>query len=288
MLGTDRKRELLPTALRYFLQLVSSYPVVMLAGFPLSRLLSVFGLSGEHPSQTHFAGYLALSCLFVGPFIGWVVGHKVPSFVPSGRWIWVLPTVIFCPGVAGDLLSRQQIPWLPESVFATGSNEGLGVFLVTLPACSALGYSIGMALVTPKAKWTKLPRLGPMPHPATIILAWVALVGILAILAHRFEMSRIESWSRVRTVIGRPGLWLSADPNLLCSAPASNRGRLLPTATLVEGLERRACVKDRLLDADAPESAGSWNIERVKVLNGSNAGVEGWVLDYGLLETLKP
>ena len=285
MLETAREPKLVPAAVRYFLQLVFSYPVVVLAGYPLSRLLSVFGLSGEHPSQTYFAGYLALSCLLVGPFIGWAVGRKVPSFVPSGRWIWVLPAAALFPGMAGAVLSRQQVLWLPEYFFATSANEGLGVFLFTLPACSALAYSIGMAFVAPKPGWTKLST---MLNPATIIVAWVAVVGILAIQARRFEISRIESWSRVRTVIGRPGLWLSADPNLLCTAPMSNSGRLLPTATMVQSLERRTCVKDRLLDAGAPELAGSWNIERVKVLSGSNAGAEGWVWDYGLLETLKP
>ena len=91
-------------------------------------------------------------CLFVGIAIGWIVGRTAPSSVPIGRWIWVLPAFVVFPGMASEEFSSQLVPWLPEYFFATGSNEGLAVFFGMLPAFSALGYSIGMALFGTKTK----------------------------------------------------------------------------------------------------------------------------------------
>lgn len=259
----------------------------MLASVPFSALLSILGLSGEHPSHTHFAGYEGIVCLFVGIAVGWIIGRKVPAFVPIGRWIWVLPAIVVFPDMVREGLSSQPVPWLPEEFFATGGNEGLGVFLLMLPTFSAAGYSIGMALVGTKQKWARLTHLSPMPHAVTVIMAWLVVFTILALSAHSFERSRIEKWSRVRTVIDRPGLSLSTDANQLCSTRTSSGGLLLPTGTMVEGLERRVCFNRRVLDEDVQRPAGSWSVERVKVLTGSNGGVEGWVLAYGLLEELQ-
>lgn len=257
----------------------------MLASFPFSSLLSAFGLSGEHPSNVYFAGYRALACLFVGPLVGWVVGLKIPLFVVTGRWIWLLPAVVFIPDLVREGLNPQPVPY-SGYLFATGGEGVLGVDLFTLPAVSALGYSIGMAFVGANRRWPKLARLRPQRRVITITLACVALFSALAILAHQFERSRIERWSRVRSLIDN--LWLSPDPMLVCSGPTSENGIPLKGMIMVEGLERRVCGKDKLLDADAPRPAGSWVVERVKVLNGPNAGVQGWVLEYGLRETMRP
>jgi hypothetical protein len=283
----DDSSGFLTAALRYFLQLLVFCPVVMLAGIPFSALLSILGLSGEHPSHTRFAGYEGLVCLFVGITVGWIMGRKVPSFVPIGRWIWVLPAIVVFPDMVREGLRSQPVPWLPEEFFATGGNEGLGVFFFMLPTFSAVGYSIGMALVGTKSQWAKLTRLSPMPHAVTMTVAWVALFSLLILFAHNFERSRIERWSRVRTVIDRPGLSLSSDANQICTTRTSRGGLLLPTGTMVEGLERRVCFNRRLLDEDAPRPADSWSVERVRVLTGSNGGAEGWVLAYGLLEELQ-
>lgn len=224
-------------------------------------------------------------CLFVGPVVGWGVGRKQPSFVSTGRWIWVLPSLFLSWKIA-DELTFQRIPGLPESFFAVGpAIASLIVDLLTLPAFSALGYSIGMALVGANRKRSKLARLRPKWRVVTITLACVALFSALATLAHQFESSKIERWSTVRSVIDN--LWLSTDANYLCSGPTSENGILLTRAIMVEGRERRVCGKDKLLDAGAPPPAGSWVVERVRVLNGPNAGVEGWVLAYRLLETMR-
>jgi hypothetical protein len=279
---TNDSPDFLKAAWRYFLQLLFC-PVIILASAPFQPLLSIAGFSGEHSSQIYFAGYEGIVCIFVGVAVGWITGRNVRAFVPIGRWIWVLPIVVVFPGIAGKVLNPQPIPWLPEEFFATGDNEGVGVFLM-LSACSAVGYSIGMAFAGTKLKWEKLI---PPPLALTITVACVALFCLLTVFAHSFERSRIEMWSRVRTVIDRPGLSLSTDANQLCSTRTSAGGRLLQTGTMVEGLERRICFNRRVLDEDVQPPEGSWSVERVRVLTGSNGGAEGWVMTYGLMEKLQ-
>jgi len=273
--------------LRYFLQLLVFCPVIVLASVPFSALLSILGLSGEHPSNTHFAGYEGIVCLFVGIAVGWIIGRKVPECVPIGRWIWVLPAIVVFPDMVREGLSSQPVPWLPDEFFATPGNEGLGVFFFMRPTLSAVGYSIGMALVGTNPKWAKLTRLSPMPLAVTITMAWGAIFGLLVLSARGFESSRIERWSRVRTVIDRPGLSVSTDANQLCMTNKSTGGLLLPTGTMVERLEGRVGSNRGVLDEDVPRPADSWSIERVRVLTGSNGGAEGWVPAYGLLEELQ-
>lgn len=264
----------LTPALRYFLHLAVVWPSIMLASVPFSALLSSLGLNGGQRGYRHFAGYQGIVCLFIGIAAGWIIGRSAPAFVPIGRWIWVLPAVVVVPDMVREVLNSRPVPWLPGEFFSTGEN--LGVILFMLPTVSALGYSFGMALVGTKPALAKLTSRSPMPHVATITAAWVALFCVLVSLAHSFEHSRIERWSRVRTVIDRPGLSLSGSANDLCATGTSTRGILLPSGTMVEALESRNCF--------TPEPSGSWTIERVKVLTGSNGGAEGWVLAYGLLE----
>lgn len=257
----------------------------MLASVPISALLAIAGLSGGSRPQTHFAGYQGVVCLFVGMAAGWITGRKVPAFVPIGRWIWVLPAVVVFPDMAREVLGSTPVPWLPEEFFSTG--EGGGVFFLMLPTFSALGYSAGMALIDTKPIWARLTSRMPIPHAVTMTLAWVALFVLLLVVAHSFEGWRIEKWSRVRTVIERPGLSLSGSANDLCAAGTSGGGPLLRTGTMVEGLESLACFNHRLLDRNAAEPAGSWSVERVKVLTGPAGGAEGWVSGYGLLEEMQ-
>jgi hypothetical protein len=282
---TDDQSELviLPWVLRYFLQLLCSYPAVSIAIIPFSAVLSRLGFSGELSSNKFFAGYEALLCLFVGPFIGWIVGHLKPSFVSSGRWIWILPAMIIVPDMVRQLL-HQSIPWIPEYFFATNANERLGVYLGTLPTCSAVGYSIGMF-------FTRVRRFRSVIKAAIVTIAGVALFCLFASLLRKFENSRLESWARVRTVIDRAGLPFSADVRLLCGPKdlASSRAFLLRSGTYVETLERRGCSEDQLVDVNALPPAtvgnpGPFLLDRVRVLSGPLAGSEGWVLEYGLLE----
>lgn len=287
MFETDNSSGVLTRILQYLLQLLTACPLIILVSDPFSAVLRILGLSGEHSSHTHFAGYEGIACMFVGIVVGWFTGRKTSAFVLTGRWIWVLPAIVTFPDMIRQGLNLQPVPRLPEEFFATGGNEGLGVVLFMFPTFSAIGYSIGMALVGTKPRWARLTRHIPLPHAATITVVGFLPFTVLALSAHTFERSRIEKWSRIRTVIERPGLSLSADANQLCSARTSGDGLLLPIGTMVEGLERRVCSGNRVLDKNVQRSADSWSVERVRVLTGSNGGVEGWVPAYGLLEELQ-
>lgn len=255
----------LPSILRYFSQLIVSYPLAMLAGLPLSAALSVLGL-GEHGQDIYFAGYRAMVCLVAGSFIGWIIGRRVPHLVPTGRWIWALPGFVVFLAIVGDFLVSMSIPWLPETFFATSSNEGLGVYLLTLPAFSALGYSVGMALVGKRLS-------------GVAVLASALLFSILVVFAHEFERSRIEAWSRTKFVMDTQGLRFSRDPYILCS---SGEAQLLRSGTAVEAMEYRDCGPGRLLEKDEQRRPGMWSVVRVKILDGPSRGAQGWVLAYGI------
>jgi hypothetical protein len=124
---------------RYFAQLAFSYPATLLASIPLTALLARYGFSGDDLPGVHFAGFEILACLLMGPSVGWAVGRFKPSLVRTGCWIWILPVSIVLPDALRE--SRHlSLANLPAYLFATGANEGLGVYLFTLPACAAAGY----------------------------------------------------------------------------------------------------------------------------------------------------
>lgn len=279
--GNPAELSVARTLLYYCLQLILCYPATMLAVLPVAALLRAFGLSGDLPSQIHFAGYQALLCLFIGPIVGWTAGRLVPSLVSTGRWLWVLPAAVLIFSIVAA--KNQPVPWLPEEFFASSDNEGIGVYFLTLPSCAALGYSIGMVL---RGAYRKRAS-GPGLHPVVRILL-VAVIGALfvpsAALMHRFERVKMESWSKVRFVIDPSGLRFSPDPNLLCAATSA----ALPLLRAhLESLESRTCSGGRLLDNGATPPRDSFVIEKVRVLDGTDTGRVGWVPSYGLLETVR-
>jgi len=267
---------LLPLALSYFLQLLLSYPFLLLAIAPFSFVLSRCGLSGEHPGRIHFAGYDALLCLFIGPVIGWAVGRRVPWLASAGCWIWFLPALGVLPDIVDALFRPEPVPHLPDFIFATGGKGSVGVDLFTLPACAAAGYSLGMvlSLKRPLSKVT-------LRQVVTLVLAGAGLFSLLAAAAHGFEQEKFERWSRVRTVIDHSGLKLSHDARLPCASPFNGSAPvLLPDWTQVETLGRSGCENGHLIDVDSRTNV--LTLEKVRVLTGSYAGTEGWVCSYGL------
>jgi hypothetical protein len=256
----------------------------MLAAWPASALLRACGLHGDHPPHIYFAGYQALLCLFVGPIPGWITGRMAPSLAPTGRWTWVIGAMVLIPSIVHATATRP-VPWLPEEFFVTGANEGLSVVLLTLPACSAIGYSIGMLLlgIFPNSRGAGTNRL---VRGLLVFGTGIGLFLPCAAILHKFERTKIEGWSRVRFIIDPLGLRFSPDPNFLCSAPTGVALPLLRPA-IVESLESRICGEDHLLELGTSPPLNSFSIERVKVLNGPNAGSQGWVPAYGLQKTVR-
>src|ERR1700679_1440987 len=178
--------------LSYLLQFVLCYPAVLLASWPISALLSQLGFTGSHPGSVLFAGYEAIACLFAGPILGWCAGRVSPKLTAAGRWIWVIPVGLIFWDLASTALNGRGVygvAWLPENLFATGDNEGIGVFFFTLPACSLAGYSVGISLAGKRLTWLTNPQ-----NASLSAMAVVALFTALLLLAHNVERDDIDKW----------------------------------------------------------------------------------------------
>jgi hypothetical protein len=82
-----------------------------------------------------------------GSLLGFVIQRRYPDFASSGRFIWVLPTLVFGVLVVKDLaiLSVKDV----VSEILGGGNQGesgLVGLLVGYPAWSSLSYSGGVYL----------------------------------------------------------------------------------------------------------------------------------------------
>jgi hypothetical protein len=277
----------LRVAFRYFAQLVFSYPATLLVSRPLTALFSRYGLSGEHGRGVHFGGYEALACLLLGPIIGWAVGRFKPSLIPAGCWIWIIPVAMVVPDALWEL-RHASLAYLPSNFFVTGSNEGLGVYLFTLPACAAAGYSLGMVLLSLNRRWPAATRLHLVSRGAILLLVAGASLGFLGVRLHDFERVTFERRAKIRFTIS-DALQVSPDPKLFCEEYAPTRYLpLLPHGTVVEKLDRRACRGEEVVDADTPLPRGKDHysligVEKIRVLEGPDAGLVGWVLVSGLL-----
>lgn len=272
--------------LLYLSQSFLFYPEAMLVAKPIAALMGLIGLSGNYPSHIHFAGYDALICAFIsGPLVAYITARLFPVTILSGRWIWLLP-------VAGALILSltarsgppQNVPYLPALLFETAGEGALGPFLFTYPICSAIGYSLGMILAGLRRDWLS-PTAAKFHLPTIAVpVSFAAVLCVAVVLLHGFEREKITKWSQVRRVIS--ALQLSRNAEALCSG---SPGELpLTWGTMVQSLETRNCGGDHLLEAGAPPQPRSWTLEKVRVLDGPNAGTEGWVLAYGLLETVQP
>ncbi len=198
-------------------------------------------------------------------------------------WVPASPVVISL--IVKAMLPPQRVPWLPEEFFVTAGNEGLSVVLLTLPACSAMGYSIGVLLAGGFRSRTGGGRAGLARQLLLLALISLALLVPLTSVVHKFEQTRVLGWSKVRSIIEPLGLPISTDPNLLCAAPTGARLHLLRPA-MVESLGNGVCSGGRLIETKGPQTSSAFSIERVKVLDGPEAGRGAGFSRTGFSETL--
>ncbi|HLK46573.1 MAG TPA: hypothetical protein VKT49_00480 [Bryobacteraceae bacterium] len=178
-----------------------------------------------------------------------------------------MPVSVMLPATIGEVLRPQPVPILSDNLFETG-GESLGVYLFALPTCAAIGYSIGMALARGDRKPFATSTV------ACIAVCALSVFVIAAALLNRYENRALDRWSRVRTVLGA-GLTLTTEARELCASPFSSGGTRIESATYLETLEHRVCSPD--------DRATTFAVERVRVLTGPHANLEGWVGSYGLL-----
>ncbi|PWU12078.1 MAG: hypothetical protein C5B51_01375 [Terriglobia bacterium] len=273
----------------FFLQLLIAIPGVMIASQPIVTALSLFGLSTKR-QPWEFAGFEAIVSLVTGVLAGRLTGARAPHMVSTGRWIWLPLATLIVPDILREQIHPKPVPWLSEYLFAS-QGEGLGVYLLTLPACSAIGYSLGISLTSIRRRLSRIAGLTTLEGELLFGSVCFAAGAALFVVLHGFEQRSIERWKRVRSVIDEPGLQIVADPNLLCGKQPEARAPflLVPSGTYVESIERRGCSGDRLIGVEAVTPSpvglpGAYLLDRVRVLDGPNTGLEGWVLEYGLLE----
>jgi len=278
-------RSKINAVLTYALHVFCCYLAVFLAEQPVSRCLAGLGLSGDHPGTIHFGGYEAVVCFFLGATVGRLVGRRRPELQPTARWVWMVPVALLLWAVVSGTFSEHAVagvPWLPEALFSTHGNYGLSLAVVTLPAFSSAGYSIGMFIARRVDAVSTLRK-------CTMIIAGATLFGAMLLLARHYELTSIERWSKIRTVIA-PALAFSPDGDLICqpeTLSAESKIATLSGGTMAESLDKRGCSSNHLLSTAAlpPSDTQAFTLEKLRILTGPYAGLEGWVRAYGLVDT---
>jgi len=261
---------------RFLAQFFLCYPAAWIVGSLLSSLLSLIGL-GNH-GRIQFLGYDSVVLLCLAELAGWAIGGAKPTLRSSGRWIWVVPVLIFLADLVADL--RRPIPWPAESLFTTPGEGVIGPYLIGLPAFTAAGYSLGVALFSRRSRIQRFGEKNVLPAAALVIV-------LLGLTSYTFENARMERWSKIRyaTAPPREGVPLATDRHTLCR---SQSGDSWITSEYIELTgERRACEGDQILQPRESGPPQSFIVDRVKVLTGPNAGKQGWALEYSLLDPIQ-
>jgi len=79
-----------------------------------------------------------------GLVLGYAARAIGPSFRRSGRWIWLLPSLVCAVAFLASLfLDAEELPYffVPKG---GASEEGIQLILVTLPAVSCCFYALGI------------------------------------------------------------------------------------------------------------------------------------------------
>ncbi len=144
--GIDRPSRGVP----FILQLLLVYPCAALLAWPLLSLydheLAVHGFGrGGDPMYALDAVFFAAA----GLLLGWIAGRRWPQLRVSGRWIWIVPAVIFLWEFLPAWISPCRFCSDAKMLFfySDGRDEGLSSALFTWPAVSIGAYSLAMYLV---------------------------------------------------------------------------------------------------------------------------------------------
>lgn len=100
-------------------------------------------------------GIVDVSC-FVGLGISFglaiLVRHIVPSAVAMGRWIWLLPVLIWGSALIYDSLTLSTAEAVADFFWSSRGDDGGLLMFFTYPTCSCIVYSAGMMLADRRAK----------------------------------------------------------------------------------------------------------------------------------------
>jgi hypothetical protein len=203
----------------------------------------------------------------MGFLVGWFSGKRIPSLIRTGSWIWLLPTAFVLYDITLALRSGATTR-LSEYYYALGSNEGLAVFLLTLPVTSLIGYSIGMSVAKAQRAYATAHAMGSGMKMAFV---WVATFAIACTFMIGAERRLVERDRKIRVAVSDTGTPLASEANAICEpvgAGAAGMTVVLQSGTKLEFLEHAGCSAGR------PRSG----IDRVRVLDGPHKAAEGWVV----------
>ena len=126
---------------KVFLQITLVYPVVFLFLTPVLEIArNPKAWAAPQPAFADMGLVLA-----GGTALGIAVGRFWPVLARIGRWLWLPPAIFFFGGLITQWLNPPPTSAGPSEYFyASPANEGLAVFLITLPTCCLTGYSLGL------------------------------------------------------------------------------------------------------------------------------------------------
>jgi hypothetical protein len=151
MFGTFERpnplRVALPLLLKFTMQFVFVYPLLAVATMPLQVYIVRTIRTNSPPGyEAHFIDCPLL--LGVGFVFGMSAAKVWPTLARSGRWIWTVPVFFLLAELLVEAFRPPPYNRFPSEAFYSGANEGLTVFLITLPAFAYSGYSLAMFLAS--------------------------------------------------------------------------------------------------------------------------------------------
>jgi hypothetical protein len=137
----------IPAHMCFYLAQVIIVPCVVLISAIIVSPLVPIGTKALPPALDIFSYLVVLAMVAAaGAILGFIGCMVFPLLYPTGVRTWVLPGV--CYLILAVAVGTQESPALAvkKLLDPRGTDEGLGVVLLTMPVLASCGYSIGMFL----------------------------------------------------------------------------------------------------------------------------------------------
>ena len=112
--------------------------------------LAPFAPSADGTGLTGVLSLLYALPSVVGFVLAYLVNMKWRQWHLAGRWVWILPSLAWLEELLFVQADMPFVDRLARDFAPTGSNEGVNLFLGTIPTLACLFYSIGMFMLNRK------------------------------------------------------------------------------------------------------------------------------------------
>lgn len=152
----------------FFLQQVGVCVASVFWGAISAEWLARLGGLGSSGSLAEAIGNVG-SGLGLAFLLGRLSRSKLPRFVLSGRWVWLLPSAFFVAALVSSALHSRLERDLSEFLFPRNGGEGLwAVVVFSYPSLGCVGYSLGIGFARPQIELRKRTVTGPK-HRAILV-----------------------------------------------------------------------------------------------------------------------